>query len=61
MQSFETFAASNSGIFEALGSSQAEALVKMRLMALLGLSVRAATISYQDVQVCDSNHTFSTV
>lgn len=51
MQSFQAFAGANSGVFEAVGSSLPEALLKMRLMALLGLASRAATVSYQDIQV----------
>ena len=50
VQSFQAFAGANSGVFEAVGSSLPEALLKMRLMALLGLASRAATVSYQDIQ-----------
>jgi len=37
--------------FEAIGSTAADVLVKVRLMALLGLARHAAVISYQDIQV----------
>jgi len=37
--------------FEAVGSTAADVLVKVRLMALLGLARHAAVISYQDIQV----------
>ena len=38
-------------IFEAISSTAADVLVKVRLMALLGLARHAAVISYQDIQV----------
>lgn len=51
VQDFEAFASKNSGMFEATGTSQADAVAKMRLMALLGLAAQSSTVSFSDVQV----------
>lgn len=51
VQSFESFAASNKGVFETVGVTHDDALTKMRLMALLGLGAQQSSLSFQDVQV----------
>ncbi len=50
-QEFEAFASKNAGVFEAAGTTREDALTKMRLMALLGLGVHPAPVSFSDVQV----------
>lgn len=50
VQDFETFASSNSAIFDETSISQADAIAKMRLMALLGLATRSSTVSFSDIQ-----------
>lgn len=50
VQEFEAFASKNSSLFEATGISQADAVAKMRLMALLGLVAQSNTVSFSDVR-----------
>lgn len=51
VQDFQAFAEENPGVFEAAGTSQEEALTKMRLMALLGLGAHPHPVPLADVQV----------
>mmetsp|Transcript_708 Transcript_708/g.2091 ORF Transcript_708/g.2091 Transcript_708/m.2091 type:complete len:416 (-) Transcript_708:200-1447(-) len=50
VQDFQAFAEENPGVFEAAGTSQEEALTKMRLMALLGLGAHPHPVPLADVQ-----------
>jgi hypothetical protein len=50
-QAFQSLAKDHAGVFGAVGAAQEDVLTKVRMMALLGLGARAATLTFQDVQV----------
>lgn len=43
-------------MFEVVGASREDVLMKVRLMALLGLGAQATTLSFEDVQVRRLSH-----